>query len=258
MSDNRELILVVDDEPRMTRFIRMNLELEGFRVIEAHRGGKEVLEKVRVHLPDLVILDVMMPEVDGFETLQLLREVSSVPVIMLTVRADEEDKVRGLELGADDYITKPFGARELVSRVKAVLRRTRGPTRPEGGILRIDDRLSVDFNNREVIVEGKRIKLRPTEFRLLYHLIENAGWVVPHEMLLAKVWGYEYRDEIHYLRLYITYLRQKIEPDPANPRYILTEREVGYRFVDFRKNQPSSAGEATVDQEVEAGGNLSR
>ncbi len=245
MSENRELILVVDDEPRMTRFIRMNLELEGFRVIEAH-NGPETLDKVRVALPDLVILDVMMPEMDGFETLRLLREVSKVPVIMLTVRSDEEDKVRGLELGADDYVTKPFGARELVSRVKAVLRRTRGLAQPETAVLRIDDRLSVDFNNREVIVEGKHIKLRPTEYRLLYHLIENAGWVVPHEMLLAKVWGYEYRDEIQYLRLYITYLRQKIEPDPANPRYILTEREVGYRFVDFRKWQQAEGGGSTA------------
>jgi len=236
MPARRELVLVVDDEPRMTRFIRMNLELEGYRVIEAH-NGVEALDKVRADLPDLVILDVMMPELDGFETLEMLREVSNVPVIMLTVRADEDDKVRGLELGADDYVTKPFGARELASRVKAVLRRTRGPVTPEKAVLRIDDRLSVDFNNHEVIVEGQRIKLRPTEFRLLYHLIENAGWVIPHETLLAKVWGYEYREEIHYLRLYVAYLRQKIEPDPSHPRYIFTERGVGYRFVDFRKEQ---------------------
>ena len=237
---HHELILVVDDEPRMTRFIRMNLELEGYRVIEAH-SGLDALEKARTNLPDLVVLDVMMPELDGFDTLEMLREVSNVPVIMLTVRSDEEDKVRGLELGADDYVTKPFGARELVSRVKAVLRRTQGPITLEKTVLHIDDRLSVDLNSREVIVEGQRIKLRPTEFRMLYHLIENAGWVVPHETLLAKVWGYEYREEIQYLRLYITYLRQKIEPDPSHPRYILTERGVGYRFVDFRKQQHAEA-----------------
>ena len=234
MSAHRELVLVVDDEPRMTRFIRMNLELEGYRVVEAH-NGLDALDKVRTDLPDLVVLDVMMPELDGFETLKMLREISSVPVIMLTVRADEDDKVHGLELGADDYVTKPFGARELASRVKAVLRRTRGSVSPEKAVLRVDDRLSVDFNNHEVIVAGQRIKLRPTEFRLLYHLIENAGWVIPHETLLAKVWGYEYRDEIHYVRLYVAYLRQKIEPDPSHPRYIFTERGVGYRFVDFRK-----------------------
>ena len=235
-----ELILIVDDEPRMTRFIRMNLELEGYRVVEAH-NGLDALEKARTDLPDLVILDVMMPELDGFDTLEMLREVSNVPVIMLTVRSDEEDKVRGLELGADDYVTKPFGARELASRVRAVLRRTQGPVTPEGAILQIDDRLSIDYNSREVLVEGKRIKLRPTEFRMLYHLIENAGWVVPHETLLAKVWGYEYREEIQYLRLYVTYLRQKIEPDPSHPRYILTERGVGYRFADFRKQQSAEA-----------------
>ena len=240
MSERRKLILVVDDEPRMTRFIRMNLELEGFQVIEAHNGLK-ALDKVRTDLPDLVILDVMMPELDGFETLETLREVSAVPVIMLTVRADEDDKVRGLELGADDYVTKPFGARELVSRVKAVLRRTQTGAKPEETILRIDDRLSIDFNSREVIVQDERIKLRPTEYRLLYHLVENAGWVVPHETLLAKVWGYEYQEEVHYLRLYITYLRQKIELDPSNPHYILTERGVGYRFVDFREKRPTEA-----------------
>ncbi len=238
MSARHELILVVDDEPRMTRFIRMNLELEGYRVIEAH-NGVEALDKVRTDLPDMVILDVMMPELDGFETLSMLREVSTVPVIMLTVRADEEDKVRGLELGADDYVTKPFGARELASRIKAVLRRTQGPVTPEEAVLQIDERLSIDFNRQEVIVEGEHVKLRPTEFRLLYHLIENVGWVVPHETLLAKVWGYEYREEIQYLRLYVTYLRQKIEPDPSHPRYIFTERGVGYRFVDFREEQPS-------------------
>jgi DNA-binding response OmpR family regulator len=245
MPERHKLILVVDDEPRMTRFIRMNLEIEGYQVIEAH-NGLEALDKVRTNLPALVILDVMMPELDGFETLRMLREVSNAPVIMLTVRADEEDKVRGLELGADDYVTKPFGARELASRVKAVLRRTQGPVTPKEAVLRIDDRLSVDFNSHEVIVEGQRVKLRPTEFRLLYHLLENAGWVVPYETLLAKVWGYEYREEIHYLRLYVTYIRQKIEPDPSHPRYILTERGVGYRFTDFREGQSAEVNEENV------------
>lgn len=236
--DGGGLILVVDDEPRMTRFIRMNLELEGYHVIEAH-DGIQALDRVRTELPDLVILDVMMPELDGFETLRMLREISNVPVIMLTVRDEEEDKVRGLELGADDYVTKPFSARELASRVKAVLRRAQGPAGPEESILEIDDRLSIDFNKREVIVEGEHIHLRPTEFRLLYHLVENAGWVVPHETLLSKVWGYEYgEDEIQNLRLYISYLRKKIEPDPSNPRYIFTEIGTGYRFVDFQEEEP--------------------
>jgi DNA-binding response OmpR family regulator len=231
-------ILVVDDEPRMIGFIRMNLELEGYQVVEAH-NGLEALEAVRTQLPDTILLDVMMPELDGFETLRMLREFSTVPVIMLTAKGEEDDKVMGLELGADDYVTKPFGPRELSSRVRAVLRRAEMPNTPERALLKIDDHLSVDFNRREVIVNGEHIKLRPTEYRLLYHLIENAGWTVPHEQLLAKVWGYEYRDETHYVRLYVNYLREKIEEDPSNPKYIQTERGVGYRFIDF-KREPST------------------
>jgi two-component system KDP operon response regulator KdpE len=232
-------ILVVDDEPRMIGMIRRNLELEGHQIVEAH-NGVEALDAVRTHLPDLILLDVMMPELDGFETLRMLREFSSIPVIMLTAKGEENDIVYGLELGADDYIPKPFGMRELTSRIKAVIRRIEAPaSRPDQAVLRVDDRLSVDFNRREVIINSERVKLRPTEYRLLYHLIENAGWTVPHDQLLAKVWGYEYRDEAHYVRLYVNYLREKIEEDPSNPKYILTERGVGYRFVDF-KRQPES------------------
>lgn len=230
-------ILVVDDEARVIGFIRMNLELEGHQILEAH-NGMEALEAVRTKLPDVVLLDVMMPELDGFETLRMLREFSNVPVIMLTAKGEENDKVYGLELGADDYVSKPFGPRELSSRIKAVLRRAEMPSSsPDQAIMKIDNRLSVDFNRREVIVDGEHVKLRPTEYRLLYHLIENAGWTVPHEQLLAKVWGYEYREEAHYVRLYVNYLRDKIEEDPSNPKYILTERGVGYRFVNFRKEQ---------------------
>lgn len=225
-------ILVVDDEPRMIGFIRMNLELEEHMVIAAHTG-LEALDAIRTQLPDLVLLDVMMPELDGFETLRMLREFSDIPVIMLTAKGEENDKVYGLELGADDYISKPFGPRELSSRIRAIFRRLEKPTTDEA-IMQIDDRLSVDFNRREVVVNGERVKLRPTEYRLLYHLIRNAGWTVPHDQLLQKVWGYEYRDEAHYVRLYVNYLRDKIEADPADPQYIITERGVGYRFIDFR------------------------
>ncbi len=235
-------ILVVDDERRMIGFIRMNLELEGHLVLEAH-NGYEALEALRKSLPDIILLDVMMPELNGFETLRLVREISDVPVIMLTAKGEEDDRVYGLELGADDYITKPFGPRELSSRVRAVLRRYASSTsNPQEAVLKIDERLSVDYNRREVIVNGEHIKLRPTEYRLLYHLIQNAGWTVPHEQLLAKVWGYEYREEAHYVRLYVNYLREKIEETPSEPVYILTERGVGYRFVDFRadKDQPAS------------------
>jgi len=233
MTEERKHILVVDDEARMVRFVRMNLELEGYQVSTA-ANGTEALDKVREELPDLVLLDVMMPEMDGYETLERIRQVSSVPVIMLTVKAEEEDKVRGLELGADDYVTKPFSPRELASRVKAALRRAEMPSPGQKSTLAIDEDLAVDFQRREVLVRGKRVKLRPTEYRLLYHLVNNAGWVMTHETLLSKVWGYEYRDDTQLLRLYVTYLRQKIEPDPSNPKYIFNERGVGYRFVDFK------------------------
>jgi two-component system KDP operon response regulator KdpE len=235
-TDDSKLVLVVDDEPRMINFIRMNLELEGYRVIAA-TDGLDAVRKAREMLPDCILLDVMMPEMDGYETLKAIREESAVPVIMLTAKSEEADKVKGLDLGADDYITKPFSPRELVSRVKAVIRRAELPAQVDKAPIVIDDRLSLDFNRREVIVEGRPVKLRPTEWRLLYHLVQNAGWVVPHETLLSKVWGWEYRDETQYLRLYITYLRQKIEKDLARPRYILTERGVGYRFVDYKKEK---------------------
>jgi two-component system KDP operon response regulator KdpE len=230
-------ILVVDDEERMVRFIRLNLEYDGFKVIEAY-NGMEAIDKVRSNLPDLVLLDVMMPDIDGFEVLRIIREVSSVPVIMLTAKGEEDDRVQGLELGADDYITKPFSPRELVSRVRAVLRRTDSASGGTHGLIEVDDRLQIDFDRREVWVEGELVKLRPTEYRLLYHLVQNAGWVVTHDQLLQKVWGYEYRDEPHYVRLYINYLRQKLEEEPSDPKYILTERGIGYRFVDFRRQKP--------------------
>jgi two-component system KDP operon response regulator KdpE len=233
MSELRDkLILVVDDEPRMVNFMRMNLELEGARVVSAS-NGKEALESAREEMPTVMLLDIMMPEMDGFETLRRLREFSQLPVLILTAKDDEDDRVRGLELGADDYISKPFSHRELVSRIRAVLRRHYTTPPISQTVVEVDERLHIDFARREVLVDGERVNLRPTEYRLLYHLVQNAGYVQTHQMLLTRVWGPEYRDESHYLRLYITYLRQKIEPDPAHPKYILTERGVGYRFVDF-------------------------
>lgn len=228
-----QLILVVDDEISLVNVVRSYLEQAGYQVVTAS-NGREALFAAREHQPDLIILDLMMPVMDGFAFIREYQREGSTPIIALTARMDEMDKVLGLEMGADDYITKPFSPRELVSRVNAVLRRAEWPSPPPRTVLRIDDRLSVDFNRHQVIVDDERIDLRPTEYRLLSHLIQNAGWVVPHETLLAKVWGYEYRDETHYLRLYINYLRKKIERDASNPEYILTERGVGYRFVDYR------------------------
>lgn len=227
-------ILVVDDERRMVGFIRLNLEQDGFEVIEAY-NGMEALNRLRDSLPDLVLLDVMMPDIDGFEVLRTIRELGQVPVIMLTAKGEEDDIIKGLELGADDYVTKPFSPRELVSRVKAVLRRGSTFEESDEGVIEVDRRLRIDFGKREVWVDDKLVQLRPTEFRLLYHLVLNAGWVLTHDQILTKVWGYEYRDEPHYVRLYINYLRKKIEQDPAHPTYILTERGVGYRFVDYKR-----------------------
>lgn len=231
--DARDMtILVVDDEPRIRDLVRLNLELEHYTVLEAS-NGVEALEEVREHLPDLVILDVMMPDMDGFETLRAMREVSTVPVIMLTVRQSDQDKIHGLDLGADDYMAKPFNPRELSSRVRALLRRTYMSAPARKTVIEVDPDLKIDFAKHEVMVRGEKVALRPTEYRLLYHLVNNAGRLLTHETLLSKVWGREYRDEAHYLRLYITYLRQKLEQDPAHPKYILTERGIGYRFKEL-------------------------
>ena len=225
-------ILVVDDEPRMVQFITMNLELEAFRVVSAF-DGYQALEKMTRELPDLVVLDIMMPEMDGFETLRKIRKVSAVPVIFLSAKGEEFDRVKGLDLGADDYIAKPFSPRELVSRIRAVLRRLE-PVAPALGLpVKVDDDLCINFEQRKVIVRGQEVRLRPTEYRLLYQLVTNAGRLLTHETLLSRVWGPEYRDEDHYVRLYITYLRQKIEKDPKNPKYILSERGLGYRFKEL-------------------------
>ncbi len=235
------LVLVIDDEPRMIRFVQLHFEMTGARVIGA-ADGRAGLEALRQHLPDLVILDVNMPGgMDGFETLRELRKVSEVPVIMLTVQADEPDRIRGLDLGADDYLAKPFSPAELVSRAQAVLRRTTRPT-AAGQLVTVDEDLTIDFATHEVLAGGRRLKLRPTEWRLLYHLVQNAGWLLTHDIILSKVWGPEYLGQDNYVRLYVTYLRQKIEPDPSHPKYILTDRGVGYRFVDF-------AGKAQVPKD---------
>ncbi len=228
-------ILIVDDEPRMRRFVRMNLELEDLRVSEAS-DGLEAIRKVREEMPDLVVLDVEMPNLDGFETLAEIRRASPVPVIILTVRGEEDERIKGLDLGADDYVTKPFSARELVSRINAVLRRVQLSSPVERtSRIDVDERLSVDFDRREVLINGEPVKMRPTEYRLLHYFLQNPGRMLSHEQLLSNVWGPEYVDDNQLLRLYVTYLRQKIEPDPSNPRYIFNERGVGYRFMDFKR-----------------------
>jgi two-component system alkaline phosphatase synthesis response regulator PhoP len=231
--------LIVDDEKGLVRMMRMNLEHDGFEVVEANNGS-QAMDRLRATIPDLILLDVMMPDVDGFTVLKMVREVGPTPVIMLTAKGEEEDKVKGLELGADDYVTKPFSPRELTSRIRAVLRRGNYADEDENGIIDVDGRLKIDFGRHEVYVNGEEVKLRPTEYRLLYHLVKNAGWVLTHDQILSKVWGYEYENEPHYVRLYINYLRKKLEEDITNPKYILTERGVGYRFVDFKRENLSN------------------
>ena len=232
-------VLVADDEPDLLYAIKLYLEDEGYTVFTAV-NGHAALDLLKDRLPDVVVLDVMMPEMDGFETLKHVRESSPVPVIMLTAKGEETDKVRGLSLGADDYVTKPFGQRELLSRIQAVIRRAEMPRSLPKTRITIDDNLSVDFSRGDVYRAGEKITLTPTEYRLLYHLVSNPGRVLTNETLLVRVWGREYREEDHYVRLYISYLRQKIEPDPTHPRYIQTEKGLGYRFVDYR--QSSVAG----------------
>ena len=238
MAEGRR-ILVVDDEPDLRDAVRVYLEMHGYSVLQA-ADGQEAVEKVRTTLPDLVVLDVMMPVMDGIAALQQIRTLSAVPVIMLTVKGDEDDKVRALRLGADDYVTKPFSQRELLARIESVLRRAAQPAVLPQDTIVVDDDLTIDFARNRVIVRGKEEPLTATEHRLLYHLVTNAGRLMPSEILLARVWGPEYREEEHYVRLYVSYLRNKIEPDPAHPRYILTEKGLGYRFVDFRARKRGS------------------
>jgi len=223
-------VLVVDDEPDVVKLITMSIKLQepDWEVLAAY-DGETALDLVADENPDVVLLDVAMPEMDGFQVLEQIRLFSDVPVIMVTVRDSELEKVRGLELGADDYITKPFSHLELLARVRAVLRRAKGlPLAHEEPFVSGDIR--VDFDQRKVTVRGKEVPLTSTEYRLLYHLVRNAGRVLTHESLLAHVWGREYTDEINYLKVYISRLRAKLEEDPRNPRYILTEHGVGYWF----------------------------
>jgi two-component system KDP operon response regulator KdpE len=219
-------VLVLDDDPRMLRLLRLNLERDGYRV-STESDATSALDKVAIATPDLILLDVMMPVLDGFTFLAQLREFSAVPVIMLTAKGEERDKVHGLDLGADDYLTKPFGPAEMLARVRAVLRRRAQPSQETSAVLTFGD-LSIDLMRRRVVRAGNDIRLTPTEYKLLRELATNRGRVLLHGDLLARVWGPEYRDEVDYLWTYVRYLRNKIEPDPARPRYILSEPGVGY------------------------------
>lgn len=225
-------ILVVDDEPSFSRLVTQVLTHSGYEVFAAN-DGQEALRLLYAHKPDLVLLDVVMPKMDGWQTCSRIREVSDVPVVMLTGRQkSEEDVVRGLDYGADEYLIKPIGNRELVARVKAVLRRAELPpaTDAKPKITYSDPYLTADIEERKITLNGERIRLTPMEFRLFSALVVNAGRVLTHKQLLEKVWGWEYTDDLDYVRIYVSHLRQKIEPNPAQPTYIITEPGVGYYF----------------------------
>ena len=225
-------ILIIDDEPDVIESVRLGFTLQWREVdVLGATSGESGLDAIEREHPDIVLLDVGLPDIDGFEALRRIRAFSDVPVVMLTARDDSMDKVKGLELGADDYVTKPFNHLELMARVKAVLRRLEMPApASRAPSFRAGD-LEVDFARQEARLRGERLDLTPTEYKLLYHLVRNAGHILQHGTLLAKVWGREYVNEVDYIRVYIRRLRDKLGDDPASPRYIRTERGLGYRFL---------------------------
>jgi two-component system KDP operon response regulator KdpE len=229
--DSRTRILVIEDDVGLAEFIQYQLQREGFEVVVAYQGQEGLHQVVRSQ-PDLIILDIMMPEMDGWEVCQRLREVSNVPIIFTTALGAESDVVRGLEMGADDYLVKPFGPKELVARIQAVLRR-HAQRQPASSEYR-NGRMTVDTQRREVRLDGEIVILTPMEYKLLACLIENEDKVLSHEYLLTQVWGDDDRTEKQYLKLYIWYLRQKLESDPSQPSLIVTERGVGYRLARSR------------------------
>lgn len=222
-------VLVVDDEPRYLKLVSYNLEAGGYEVITA-ATGEEALALVARKNPDLVILDLRLPDIDGYEVCTRIREFSSVPIIMLTARGEEREKVQGLRLGADDYVTKPFGAEEFVARIEAVLRRSQTPEVKGHPVLTVGN-LSINFAQRKVVVGGKEVNLSPTEHRLLLCLATSPGTLLTHDYLLERVWGPNYKGEYEILRITLWRLRQKVEKDPSSPQYILTHPGVGYMLV---------------------------
>ena len=223
----KPLVLVVDDEPQIIRVMRASLPARGYELRTA-TGGNEALDEMHKEAPDLVILDLVMPEMSGLEVCRRIREFSQVPIIVLSAKGSERDKVAALDAGADDYVTKPFGMDELLARARAVLRRL-SPVEANAAVMTVGD-LTINSDERLVTAAGREIKLTPKEFEVLKYLVHNAGKVVTHRALLQAVWGWESSEQTEYLRVFINQLRRKIEADPQHPKYILTEPWVGYRF----------------------------
>jgi two-component system KDP operon response regulator KdpE len=225
-----ERILVVDDEPQIRRVMKTALASNGYEAYEA-RTGEEALESLRANNPDLILLDMNMPGMGGMATCREIRAVCEVPIIILSVRDTEQDKIAALDAGADDYMTKPFSVNELLARIRANLRRFAGPTSAAEEPIVVSENFSVDIAARQAIVNGQVVRLTPKEFDLLRYLLTNANKSIPHRKLLQTIWGPDYGDEVEYLRVFVSQLRKKIEPDHAHPRYIITEPWVGYRFA---------------------------
>ena len=233
MTARKPLILTADDDPQILRLVARSLELEDFRVLTA-ADGEEALAIIEAETLDLVLLDVMMPKMDGFTVCQKVREFSSVPIIMITARGQDHDKIKGLNLGADDYLTKPFNIDELIARVQAVLRRSQFTSQEQAHALRTVTTIgaiTIDYTQRLVTINGNEVVLTPTEYRVLAYLMQNAGRVITQDLLLEHVWGEEYVGESHMLQVNVNRLRRKIEPDPTHPRYILTKVGIGYLFA---------------------------
>jgi two-component system KDP operon response regulator KdpE len=233
---NPATVLIVDDEPQIRRVMRTTLTSQSYAVLEA-KTGEEALEKLRSNHPGLILLDVNLPGISGLDVCREIRQSSDVPIIMLTVRNTERDKVQALDAGADDYVVKPFGAQELLARIRAALRRS---APEEATPAFVSDDLKIDFAKRAVTLHGNPVRLTPKEFELLRHLVANQGKALSHRRLLQAVWGPDYGEETEYLRVFINQLRKKIEPDPRHPRYIHTDPWIGYRF-EPRPEEPHSA-----------------
>ena len=237
--------LIVDDDTMIVEAVTIGLQFQWQDAqVESAADGEEGLRKFLDIAPDVTLLDVNMPLMSGFELLRRIRDVSDAPVIMLTARGDEMSKVHGLELGADDYMVKPFGHLELFARIKAVLRRAEMPSPVSAAPSFVSGDITVNFDSHEVTVKGEVVKLTPIEYKLIFQLVRNAGRVLPFETLLGKVWGDEYRGDMDYLKTYVSRLRKKLGDDSENPRYILTERSVGYRFVRL----PATAATGKVEE----------
>lgn len=231
-------ILAVDDEPRVLKLLKANLESSGYNVLTAS-DGEQAVQIVESELPDLVILDLMLPKMDGYAVCRHVREFSAVPIIMLTARSAQVDLIHGFEVGADDYLTKPFSVTELLMRVQAVLRRSKWPEEIMSRQGFKTGPIQIDFAQHRVTVDAEPVKLTPTEYRLLAYLASNANRVILHRELLRAVWGPEYGEETEYLRVYMRYLRQKLEPEPSDPRYLLTQPGAGYMLHQPEEDKES-------------------